>query len=242
MIDLLFKDFGAVIKDVAIALAPLIVVFILFQIFMLKLPRREVIKIIKGVILTFAGLTLFLQGVHVGFMPVGELMGMVIGATDYNWILIPIGFLLGFSVIMAEPAVQVLIKEVEKASGGHVNRNVMLYTVCIGVALSVSISMIRVITGISLWYFVVPGYIIALLLTRFATPEFAAIAFDAGGAATGPMTVTFILSMTVGIAKQLEGRDPLLDGFGMVSLVALAPILSVLILGFLYRRKEKANE
>jgi magnesium-transporting ATPase (P-type) len=147
MINLLFKDFGAVIKDVAIALAPLIVVFILFQIFMLKLPRREVIKIIKGVILTFVGLTLFLQGVHVGFMPVGELMGMVIGATDYNWILIPIGFLLGFSVIMAEPAVQVLTKEVEKASGGHVNRNVMLYTVCIGVALSVSISMIRVITG-----------------------------------------------------------------------------------------------
>lgn len=241
MIGALFKDFHVVIKDVAIALSPLVVVFIFFQLYMLKLPKRQVIKIIKGVILTFVGLALFLQGVNIGFLPVGEMMGMAIGSLSYNWILIPIGFLLGFAVIMAEPAVRVLTTEVEKASSGHINRNIMLYTLCIGVAFSVALSMARVLSGISLWYFIVPGYIIALILTRFASSEFVAIAFDAGGAATGPMTVTFILSMTVGVAKQIEGRNPLTDGFGMVSLVALTPILAILILGFLYNRKEKSN-
>jgi hypothetical protein len=241
MISAMFKDFHIVLKDVAIALAPLVAVFAFFQLFMLKLPKRQVIKIIKGVILTFIGLALFMQGVHIGFMPVGELMGMAIASLEYNWILIPIGFLLGFAVIMAEPAVRVLTLEVEKASSGHVNRNIMLYTLCIGVAISVALSMLKVLTGISLWFFLVPGYIIALLLTRFVSSDFTAIAFDAGGAATGPMTVTFILSMTVGVAKQLEDRNPLTDGFGMVSLVALTPILLILILGFLYGRKEKKN-
>ena len=242
MINALFKGFGHIITDVAIALAPIVIVFVFFQLFMLKLPKRQVIKIIKGMVLTFIGLTFFLQGVHIGFMPVGEMMGMTIGALDYNWILIPIGFVLGFAVIMAEPAVQVLVDEVEKASGGHVNKKVMLYTLCTGVAISVALAMVRVLTGISLWYFLVPGYIIALLLTRFVSSEFTAIAFDAGGAATGPMTVTFILSMIVGVAKQIEGRNPLIDGFGMVSLVALTPILSILVLGFLYGRKERSND
>jgi len=242
MISMMFKDFDLVLKEVAIALTPLVAVFVFCQIFMLKLPKRQVIKIIKGVILTFIGLALFLQGVEIGFMPMGELMGIALASLENNWILIPIGFLLGFAVIMAEPAVRVLTIEVEKASSGHVNRNIMLYTLCIGVAISVALSMVRVLTGISLWYFIVPGYIISLLLTRFVSSDFTAIAFDAGGAATGPMTVTFILSMTVGVAKQLENRNPLTDGFGMVSLVAMTPIVLILILGFLYGRKEKKNE
>ncbi|MCG0275166.1 MAG: DUF1538 domain-containing protein [Thermosediminibacteraceae bacterium] len=242
MISALFEGFTAVLKDVAIALAPLIVLFIFFQIFMLKLPKRQVIKIFKGIMLTFVGIALFLQGVHIGFLPMGEQMGMVLGSLDYNWILIPLGFLMGFAVIMAEPTVQVLAIEVEKASSGHINKKLLIYTLCIGVAFAVALSMIRVLTGISLWYFIVPGYIIALLMTKYVSSEFVAIAFDAGGAATGPMTVTFILAMTVGVAKQLEGRNPLMDGFGMVSLVALTPILSILILGVLYGRKEKIGD
>lgn len=242
MMIALFKDFHIVLQEVAFALLPLLLAFVFFQLLMAKLPKRHVIKMIKGVGLTFVGLSLFLQGVRVGFMPVGEMMGMTIGTLTYNWILIPIGFLLGFAVIMAEPAVRVLITEVENVSGGHINKKIMLYTLCIGVACSVSLSMVRVLTGISLWYFIVPGYLIAFLLMRFVSSEFIAIAFDAGGAATGPMTVTFILSMTVGVAKQLENRNPLLDGFGMVSLVAMTPILSILILGFLYNRKQKTND
>ncbi len=241
MIGMLFEGFTSTIWEVAIALAPVIVTFILFQIFILKLPKRQVRKIATGITLSFFGLVFFLQGVHIGFLPLGEAMGKSLGALEHNWILIPIGFLMGYSVIMAEPAVLVLNAQVEEVSGGHINKKVMLYTVCIGVAVAVALAMVRVLYGISLWYFIVPGYIIALSLTRFVSSEFVGIAFDAGGAATGPMTVTLISSMAVGVAMQIEGRNPLIDGFGVVALVALAPILTVQILGFLYGRKEKKD-
>ncbi|ARK28573.1 hypothetical protein BkAM31D_01090 [Halalkalibacter krulwichiae] len=161
---------------------------------------------------------------------------------DRLWVLIPIGFVLGFVATFAEPAVRILNHEVEKVSGGYIPQKVMLYTLSIGVALSIALSMLRMIVGIPLWYFIIPGYLLALVLMRFSTKSFTAIAFDSGGVATGPMTVTFIVAMTVGIASVLEGRDPLLDGFGMIALVALSPILSVLTLGLLYGRKEKENE
>ncbi len=237
-----FDGFGNTLIEVAIALTPLFVTFLLFQIFQLKLPRRRVSNIIKGFILTFIGLAFFLQGVHVGFLPTGEKMGNILGDLSYNWILIPIGLALGFVATFAEPAVRILNQQVDKVSTGSIPEKVMLYTVSIGVAVSVALSMLRVIAGIPLWYFVIPGYLLAFILTRYTKKSFTAIAFDSGGVATGPMTVTFILSMVVGVATVLEDRNPLLEGFGMISLVALAPILSVLILGIMYGRKERENE
>jgi len=241
MITALFHGFPGILKEVAFALTPLLLAFVLLQLVMLKLSKKQLLKIIKGVVFTFIGLTLFLQGVQVGFLPIGEQLGMSIGGLEHNWILIPIGFLLGFAATFAEPAVRILNTEVEKVSGGHINQKIMLYTLSIGVALATALAMVRVLTGITLWYFIIPGYLIALVLTRYVSSEFVAIAFDSGGVATGPMTVTFILSMMVGVAKQMENRDPLLDGFGMIALVALTPILSILILGFLYNRKEKGT-
>ena len=228
--------------EVALALSPLFVIFLLFQFFYLKLPWRKVGNIAVGFIITFFGLVFFLQGVHIGFMPVGEQMGLILGDLSYNWILVPIGLFLGFAATFAEPAVRILNQQVDKVSTGSIPEKVMLYTVSIGVAVSVALSMLRVIAGIPLWYFIIPGYLLVFLLARFSKDSFTAIAFDSGGVATGPMTVTFILSMVVGVATVIEGRNPLMEGFGMVSLVALAPILSVLILGILYRRKEKENE
>lgn len=239
MIASLFEGFLQTIEDVLFALSPVVLLFALAQIFLLKLSRKKIIRIAKGVFMAFLGLVLFLQGVHIAFMPVGELMGITLGSLEYNWILIPLGFLLGFVAVMAEPAVRVLNDEIEQVSGGSINKTVMLFTLCLGVAVSVALSMTRVLTGISLWYFIIPGYVIAFILSKYVDPKFIAIAFDAGGVATGPMTVTFILSMTVGVAKVLDNRNPLMDGFGTVSLVALTPILSVLLLGFLYTRKEK---
>lgn len=235
----LFEGFTGIIKDVVFALLPVIALFTCAQIFLLKLPRKRLRKIIRGAFLSFIGLILFLQGVHIGFMPVGQLMGETLGAFENNWILIPIGFVLGFAAVMAEPAVRVLNDQIEEVSGGHINKTVMLYTLCIGVALSVALSMTRVLTGLSLWYFLIPGYVIAFILSKYVNSTFISIAFDSGGVATGPMTVTFILSMTVGVATVLENRNPLMDGFGTVALVALTPILSVLVLGFLYTRKER---
>lgn len=208
----------------------------------LKLPKKHYHNILKGFVFAFAGLVFFLQGVHIGFMPIGEYMGKVIGATTYSWILIPIGFILGLVITLAEPGVKVLNIEVEKFSGGSINKRIMLIFLSIGVAISISLSMLKILTGISLWYFIVPGYILAFILTRYVNKTFIAIAFDSGGVTTGPMIVTFISSLSIGFASAIPGGDPVLDGFGMVSLVALTPILSVLILGYIYEKKQKENE
>lgn len=156
--------------------------------------------------------------------------------------MIPVGFVLGFVATFAEPAVRILNHEVEKVSGGYISQRVLLFTLSIGVGISIALSMVRILVGIPLWYFIIPGYLAALVMMRFSSRTFTSVAFDSGGVATGPMTVTFILAMAVGIAGTVEGRDPLLDGFGMIAMVALAPILAVLTLGLLYGREEKKNE
>lgn len=238
----IFEGFGDVISEVAIALFPLFVLFLVFQFFFLKLPLRKLLDIGIGFLLTFMGLALFLQGVHIGFLPVGEIMGTKLGSLPFKWIILPIGFILGFFAVYAEPAVSVLLHQVEKVSSGYIPQKVLLYTLSIGVGLSITLSMVRILFGISLWYFILPGYIIAFIMVKFSSKTFTSIAFDSGGVATGPMTATFLLALFVGLASVTEGRDPLLDGFGMVALVALAPILSVLTLGILFTRKEKAQD
>lgn len=236
----IFEGFGTILYDVFLALIPLVLFFIFFQLVYLKLPMKRLINIAKGIGLAFLGLAFFLQGVHVGFMPAGEMMGEVLGALEYNWILVPVGFVLGFVATFAEPAVRVMNYEVEKSSSGYISQNVMLFSLSIGVAVSVALSMWRILSGFPLWYLIIPGYAIALIMMFFSNNTFVGIAFDSGGVATGPMTVTFILTMALGVTTAVEGRDPLADGFGMIALVALAPIITVLLLGLLYCRKERS--
>lgn len=238
----IFSGFSHVLLEVAIALVPLTILFLFLQIWLLKFPKQKVINIFKGLILTFIGLALFLQGVYIGFLPVGEAIGISLGGLYHNWVLIPIGFILGFVATFAEPAVRVLNYEVEKASGGYIPQQIMLYTLSLGVAISIALSMGRILFGFPLWYVIIPGYLIIFIMARYSTPSFVAIAFDSGGVATGPMTVTFILAMALGFASVIEGRNPLIEGFGMIALVALSPILSVLLLGLLYSRKGKQYE
>lgn len=237
-----FHGFDEVLFEVSMALIPLMLFFLFFQFFMLKLPWKKVKDIIIGIALTFAGLALFLQGVHVGFLPVGREIGDIVGEWERQWILIPVGFLLGFVATFAEPAVRVLNMEVDKVTSGYIPSKLMLYTLSVGVAISIALAMARIMYGIPLWYLIGPGYFIALTLTFFSTETFTSIAFDAGGVATGPMTVTFILAIALGFSETLEGRDPLLDGFGMIALVALAPILSVLVLGLLFKYNESKSD
>ncbi|GGJ82263.1 hypothetical protein GCM10007063_00920 [Lentibacillus kapialis] len=237
----IFEGFAQTMQEVAIALLPLAVLFAVFHFVFLKLPIRKLLDIGIGFILAFFGLAFFLQGVHIGFMPFGEQMGHVLGSLPYKWVLIPIGFVIGFFAIYAEPAVAVMVEQAERVSGGYIPEKLLLYTLSVGVGISVSLSMIRLIYGFSLWYFIIPGYIIAFVMIRYSPKTFTTIAFDSGGVSSGPMTATFILAMFTGIAGQIEGRDALLDGFGMVAMVALAPILSVLTLGILFSRKEKSQ-
>jgi len=236
-----FLHFGHVTWEVLQALTPLVVFFLFFQVVYLKLPKKFVVNMIKGLALTMAGLALFLQGVQVGFMPVGTAMGEVLGAMEKKWLLVPIGFLLGLVATIAEPAVRILSYEVEKASSGSVREKAILTTLSLGVALFVALGMAKILYGVPIHYIVVPGYLLALAMMRFCDATFIAIAFDAGGVATGPMTVTFVLAVTLGIASAIEGRDPILDGFGLIALVAMAPILSVMALGMIVTFMQKRS-
>jgi len=184
-------------------------------------------------------MVLFLQGVSVAFLPAGREIGEAVAAIDQRWLLIPFGFLLGFLVTYAEPAVRVLCYQVGESSSGYIGESLILYTLSLGVAVSVSLGMARLVYAIPLLFFLIPGYLTAILLLPFSDREFIGIAFDSGGVATGPMAVTFLLSLAVGVAAGIEGRNPVTDGFGLIALIALAPILSVLVLGILYRRMQK---
>ncbi|MGR6835180.1 DUF1538 domain-containing protein [Syntrophomonas erecta] len=237
----IFNGFGNVLVEVAWALIPLGLILVTAQAFLLKLPKQELLKMVKGLLLTYIGLSLFLQGVYIGFMPAGERMGIALGSLSSKWVLIPMGLMLGFVTAFAEPAVHVLTDQVEKASGGYIPQPIMLYTLSVGVAVSVAMAMARIVWGIPILYIVVPGYLAIFIMVHYSTQSFIAIAFDSGGVVTGPMTATFILAMTLGIASAVDGRNPLIDGFGIIALVALAPILAVLILGLLYPQKGEAE-
>lgn len=230
-----------VMLEVALALLPMAILFLASQALFLKLPWRKVAGVLKGLALTYAGLVLFLQGVYAGFMPVGEAVGVELGESLRVWALVPLGFVLGFVAVFAEPAVRIMVEEVERASAGNIPRRLLLYVLSLGVAVSVALSMARIIYGWPLAWFVVPGYLLAFLLAGWSKHNFIAIAFDSGGVATGPMTVTLILAVVIGVATAVEGRDPLTEGFGMIAMVALAPILATLFLGLLYASKERAE-
>ena len=236
-----FHGFEHAIIEVALALTPLIIFFTFFQIFYLKLPMQRIILVAKGTFLAFIGLAFFLHGVKIGLLPVGQEMGIILGSLSYKWVIVVIGFFLGFVATYAEPAVRVLNYQVEKVSGGSIKKSVMLYTISIGVGLSVALAMLRILYGINLWYYLIPGYLIAFLLMKYSTTRFVSIAFDSGGVATGPMTVTFVFALCVGLASSIEGRNPLIEGFGLIALVALAPILSVMLLGLFYGKDENKD-
>ena len=234
-------SFGHFFKEVAIALTPIIGFFVIFQITSLKLPKSQLIKVSVGVIYTYLGLVVFLTGVNTGFLPAGNYLGRIIAALPYSWVLIPIGMVIGFFVVAAEPAVHVLNNEVEEISGGAISKKAMLMSLSLGVAISIALAMIRVLTGLSIWYFLVPGYIIALSLSFFVPKIFTAIAFDSGGVASGPMTATFLLPFAMGASEALGG-NVMTDAFGIVAMVAMTPLITIQILGLVYKLKTKDED
>ncbi|MGM0688415.1 MAG: DUF1538 domain-containing protein [Bacillota bacterium] len=231
--SLITQGFDHVLIEVLTALSPVLVLFLIFLL-IFKLPKEMLLSLFKGVLFAFAGLALFLQGVKVGFLPVGNEMGAILGGLPHRWILIPLGFILGFVATLAEPAVRILCEQVEKSSSGSIRSNTILYTLCLAVGIFIALGMVRIVYGIPFYYIIIPGYLLAIILMFLSKPSFTAVAFDSGGVATGPMTVTFIMAMAVGAADNIEGRDAVIDGFGLIAMVALAPIIMVMLLGFLY--------
>ena len=225
-------------KEMLVALLPIIAVFLIFQIITRRFKHRQIIKVSIGFIYTFMGLVLFLVGVNVGFLPVGHLLGADIGATPYRWILLPLGMLIGFFIVKAEPAVQVLNHQVEEITQGAISSKMVGRSLSIGVALAVGIAMLRILTGIPVMWILVPGYIIAIALTFFVPKLFVGIAFDSGGVASGPMTTTFLLPFAIGACEGIGG-NVMTDAFGVVAMVAMTPLIAVQIMGLVYTRKHQ---
>mgnify|MGYP001007278035 CR=1 FL=1 len=241
IISLYVANFPEYFKQIAIALLPLIVLFVIFQIFRLRLKTKAILRISVGTIYTYLGLVLFLASVNIGFMPAGYLLGSTVMKNNSAWLLIIIGFIMGYFVVAAEPAVFVLKRQVEEATEGAISPKAMGLGLSIGVGISVALAMVRVVTGLSIMYFVIPGYILALLLTFVVPHLFSAIAFDSGAVASGPLAATFMLPFTIG-ASEAVGGNIFTDAFGIVALVAMTPVITIQLFGLSYALKAKKAE
>lgn len=239
--DVLFQylhGFGDYALEVLIALSPILAFFLLFQLVSRSFHKKQIIRIFMGFLYTFVGLVLFLTGANVGFMPVGSEIGKTLAALWDGWMLIPVGMIIGYFVVAAEPAVHVLNKQVERVSAGAISSSAMKKGLCIGVCCAIGLAMLRILLDVNIMYFLIPGYVIALGLTFFTPPMFTGIAFDSGGVASGAMVSSFVLPMAIGACSTLQGTGSVMTlAFGCVSFVALAPLISIQILGIVYRRK-----
>ena len=222
------------LREIGVSLLPVVVFFGFFQLIGLRLERNRLVRIGVGLVYTYVGLVIFLTGVNVGFMPAGTYLGQTLAGLSFRWIIIPIGMLIGYYIVKAEPAIYVLMKQVEDLTSGDISGETLQRTLSIGVSVSIGLSMIRVLSGISILYFIVPGYALALVLSFFVPDIFTAIAFDSGGVASGPMTATFLLPLATG-ATYAVGGTIVTDAFGVVAMVAMKPLIAIQLLGVAYR-------
>ena len=227
-------------KDVTIALGLVVAFFFIINFLLLKLHKKKIIQILIGTAFTYVGLIVFLTAVHVGFMPVGFKMGQELAKTSPVAVTV-VGFALGLMVVLAEPAVHVLNKQVEEITQGMVSKKAMMIALSVGVGLSICLSAIRIIFGFSILYYLIPGYLISLGLSFFVPKIYTAIAFDSGGVASGPLTSTFILPFAIGACVALNGNI-LSDAFGIVAMVAMTPLITIQLLGFTSLSKKRLGE
>ena len=225
-----FHSFPEYLEEVAMALFPIAGLFLVFQTTTRRFKRGMLLRIGLGLLYTYAGLVLFLCGVNVGFMPAGQLIGATIAGGAEKWLLIPIGMLIGYYIVKAEPAVAVLTKQVEEVSNGSISHRAMGLALSIGVCVSVGLAMVRVLTGLNIFWLLIPGYAISLGLTFLVPSIFTGIAFDSGGVASGPMTATFLLPFAQGACHALGG-NMMIDAFGIVAMVAMTPLVTIQIMG-----------
>lgn len=238
--SLFHRGFPTYIAEIAVSLFPIILFFGLFQAFVLRLSKRTLSKMSIGLAYTYIGLVLFMTGVNVGFMPAGNYLGQILGASSKPWFLIPIAMVMGFFIVKAEPAVYVLNKQVEEITDGAISAKSMGTCLSAGVAISLGIAMLRVLTGISVMWFLIPGYAFALGISFFVPKIYTAIAFDSGGVASGPMTAAFLLPLAQGACSAVGGNI-VTDAFGIVAMVAMTPLITIQLLGILSQRRAAAG-
>lgn len=233
------KIFPQLLKESMFTIFPLLVLFLVFDKKKFHLRKKQRNSILKGILYTYLGLTLFLVGVNAGFMDVGRVMGEGVAILDNKIFLPLIGFLLGMVVVLAEPAVYVLTEQVEEVTSGHIKKKLILMTLSLGIAFAVMMSMLRImIPGLKLWHFLLPGFGLGLFLSYKVPPIFVGIAYDSGGVASGPMTATFILAFAQGAAHAIPTADLMVDGFGVIAMVAMTPVVAIQLLGYVFKLKE----
>ncbi|OQC01574.1 MAG: hypothetical protein BWX78_00099 [Firmicutes bacterium ADurb.Bin099] len=227
--------------EVALAILPIVVCFLIFQLAVLKLKKGQVIRIVVGLVYAYVGLVLFLTGANVGFLQMGSFLGKALGSLPYNWIVIPIGMVIGYFLVISEPAVHVLSKQVVELSSGAIPKKAIATSLSVGVATSIGLCMIKILTSASILYFVIPGYVIGLILTFFVPPVFTSIAIDSGAVSSGPMASTFLVPFAIGVCLSVGGNI-IVDAFGIIALVTMTPFITIQVLGLFYRFKLKAAE
>lgn len=232
------KAFPVYMEEVAVALLPIAGMFVIFQCIFRRFHSRHLIKIISGFVYSYIGLVLFLTGVNVGFMPAGQYIGSALGGSSANFLLVPIGMVIGYFIVKAEPAVQVLTKQVEDVTNGSISQKSISKSLSLGIAIAVGLGMLRILTGINIMWFLIPGYAISLIMTFFVPQIFTGIAFDSGGVASGPMTTTFLLPLAMG-ACEAAGGNVLTDAFGMVAMVAMMPLFTIQMLGLMDKVRQQ---
>lgn len=241
----LLSNFGGslidVLADVSLMLVPILIVFLLFNKLMLKLNKKTFVKIILGFLFTFLGMTLFLTGINTGYLPISSIIGFKLGSLSNNWIIYPICLLIGFTIVFAEPAIQILNKKIEQVTGGMISKRTMMISVAVGVALSLALIALKVLLKINFIWIIIPLYIAIVVLSIFSDKVFVAIAFDSGGVATGSMTSGFILPLVVGICCAVNA-DILSFAFGTAALISALPILVILIMGVIFKRIKTKKE
>ena len=225
-------------KEIALSLLPIVLFFAVFQALILKLSGRNLTRILIGLVYTYIGLVLFLTGVNVGFMPAGNYLGQVLAGRSHPWVIVPIAMVMGYFIVKAEPAVYVLNKQVEEITDGAIPARAMGTALSAGVAISLGIAMIRVLTGISILWILIPGYTIALVISFFVPKIYTAIAFDSGGVASGHMTAAFLLPLAQGACVALGGNI-VTDAFGVVAMVAMTPLITIQVMGLYSKLAEK---
>ena len=225
-------------KEIALSLLPIVLFFAVFQALILKLSGRNLTRILIGLVYTYIGLVLFLTGVNVGFMPAGNYLGQVLAELSHPWVIVPIAMVMGYFIVKAEPAVYVLNKQVEEITDGAIPARAMGTALSAGVAISLGIAMVRVLTGISILWILIPGYTIALVISFFVPKIYTAIAFDSGGVASGPMTAAFLLPLAQGACVALGGNI-VTDAFGVVAMVAMTPLITIQVMGLYSKLAEK---
>ena len=241
LFELFMVGLPTYIEEIAVSLLPICLFFAIFQIAVLKLSKRNLVRILVGLVYTYVGLVLFLTGVNVGFSPAGNYLGQQLAGMEYPLILVPLAMIMGYFIVKAEPAVYVLNKQVEEITDGAISAKAMGTGLSVGVAVSLGIAMVRVLTGISILWFVIPGYMIALAISFYVPKIYTAIAFDSGGVASGPMTAAFLLPLAQGACVAVGGNI-VTDAFGVVAMVAMTPLITIQIMGLWSKVAEKRKK